>query len=152
MKKILYLDMDGVVNLFEKDPNARINMWNDGYFVHIPPRENIENDLILISNYVDQIILLTKCIERKGVKKEKDIFVSKWLSNVPNLSIIYVPYNESKSKYIDTSCFSIIVDDQIKNLKECENLCDICVLFDEENTHQYINKINRITDLIMFIA
>lgn len=28
MKKVLYIDMDGTLNLFGHDPDARIYMWN----------------------------------------------------------------------------------------------------------------------------
>ena len=90
MKKILYIDMDGVINLFEHDPDARKNMWNSGYFYEIKPRENIESDLIEISKYVDEIIILTKRIERVGVEEEKIKFVKRYLSRVNNLSIIFV--------------------------------------------------------------
>lgn len=71
MKKVLYIDMDGVLNLFEHDPDARTNMWKDGYFHDISPRENIESDLIMLSGYFDEIVILTKCIARDGVKAEK---------------------------------------------------------------------------------
>lgn len=55
MRKVLYIDMDGVLNLFEHDPDARINMWNSGYFGDISPRENIESDLVMLSGYFDGI-------------------------------------------------------------------------------------------------
>lgn len=143
--------MDGVINLFESDPCARENMWNEGYFESISPRDNIENDLIKISNYVDQIIILTKCIERSKVKEEKNKFIFKWLSKVPNLSVVYVPYKSSKRDYIDTTDFTILLDDQIKNVEECKDICNICILFDENDTYQYDNKVDKIIDIIRYI-
>ncbi len=151
MKKILYIDMDGVINLFEHDPDARKNMWNSGYFYEIKPRENIESDLIEISKYVDEIIILTKRIERVGVEEEKIKFVKRYLSHVNNLSIIFVPYSESKSKYIDSNCFTILLDDGIKNIYECETKCNISILFDENGKCDYKNKVHQVRDIIIFL-
>ena len=38
---IVYFDEDGVLNLFEKDKDARKNMWLPGYYVDIPIRMGI---------------------------------------------------------------------------------------------------------------
>lgn len=151
MKKILYIDMDGVINLFEHDPKARENMWNVGYFYDIKPRENIESDLIEISKYVDKIVILTKRIEREGVEEEKRKYIKKYLSNVNNLSIIFVPYSEPKSEYIDSNCFSILLDDGIKNIYECETKCNITILFDEKGKYDYKNKVHKVRDIIRFL-
>lgn len=152
MRKILYIDMDGVINLFEHDPNARINMWNSGYFYNISLRENIESDLIEISKYVDEIVILTKCIEREGVEEEKRRFVKKYLSHVNNLSIVFVPYSESKNKYIDSGCFTILLDDGLKNIMECESKCNICILLDENNKYEYKNKVKNIRGIIKYLS
>lgn len=152
MRKILYIDMDGVINLFEHDPKARENMWKSDYFYDIDPRENIESDLIEISKYVDEIVILTKCIEREGVEEEKRRFVKKYLSHVNNLSIVFVPYAESKNKYIDSGCFAILLDDGLKNIMECESKCNITVLFDEYGQYQYKNRVNQVKDVIRFLT
>lgn len=152
MKKILYIDMDGVINLFEHDPDARTNMWNRGYFYNIEPREGIESDLIEISEYVDEIVILTKRIEREGIEEEKRKFVKKYLSHVNNLVIIFVPYVESKNEYIDSCCFSILLDDGLKNVIECEEKCDICILFDENDKYEYKNKVKNIRDILKYVS
>lgn len=144
--------MDGVINLFEHDPDARTNMWNSGYFYDIEPRENIESDLIKISEYVDEIVILTKRIERVGVEEEKFKFIKRYLSNVNNLSIIFCPYSESKCNYIACDCFSILLDDGIKNIKECEGKCNITILFDEQDKYEYKNKVSKVKDVIEFLT
>ncbi len=151
MKKILYIDMDGVINLFEEDPDARINMWKPGYFISIKPRENIKHDLLELSKYVDAIVILTKYINRDGVKEEKKEFRQKYLSGIDKLSIIFVPYNESKSDYIDKNAFTILLDDGIKNIKECEKDCNICILFDENDKYEYQNRVKTVIDVINFL-
>lgn len=144
--------MDGVINLFEHDPDARTNMWNRGYFYNIEPREGIESDLIEISEYVDEIVILTKRIKRVGVEEEKRKFIKKYLSNVNNMSIIFVPYSESKSEYINSEYFTILLDDGIKNIKECEGKCNIAILFDEYNKYEYKNKVDKVKDIIKFLT
>lgn len=144
--------MDGVINLFEHDPNARENMWKSGYFCDIVPRENIESDLIEVSKHVDEVVILTKRIEREGVEEEKRAFVQKHLSNVNNLSMIFVPYTESKGKYIKSDCFTILLDDGIKNIMECESKCNITILFDECRQYEYKNKVEQVKDVIRFLT
>lgn len=120
MKKVLYIDMDGVINLFEHDPDARTNMWERGYFYDISPRENIGSDLVRLSGYFDEIVILTKCIRREGVEEEKGRFVERHLSHVDNLSMVFVPYDRSKADYIDPGCFTVLLDDGLKNIMECD--------------------------------
>ncbi len=151
MRKILYIDMDGVINLFQEDPNARINMWKPGYFITIKPRENIKHDLLELSKYVDNIVILTKCINRVGVKEEKEEFIHRNLFGINKISAIFVPYNDSKSDYVDKNAFTILLDDGIKNIKECEKNCNVCILFDENDKCEYQNRINKVSDVIDFL-
>lgn len=151
MKKVLYIDMDGVLNLFEHDPDARTNMWKDGYFHDISPRENIESDLIMLSGYFDEIVILTKCIARDGVKAEKREFVGMYLSHVDRLSMVFVPYGRSKADYIDPGCFTVLLDDGLKNIMECEGKCDVAVLFQENRDYEYKNMVHEVGGVIRFL-
>lgn len=151
MKKVLYIDMDGVINLFEHDPDARINMWKDGYFRDISPRENIESDLVMLSGYFDEIVILTKCIGRDGVEEEKGKFVERHLSHVDNLSMVFVPYGRSKADYIDPGCFTVLLDDGLGNIMECEGKCDIVVLFQENRDYGYKNMVHEVRDIVGFL-
>ncbi len=67
MKKafIFYTDMDGVLNLFEKDKHARINMWNPGYYIDLPVREGISDYMY---SYYPSILLDDKESNFKIVK------------------------------------------------------------------------------------
>lgn len=135
MKKVLYIDMDGVLNLFEHDPDARTNMWDSGYFRDISPRENIESDMVRLSGYFDGIVILTKCIGRDGVEEEKGKFVERHLSHVDNLSMVFVPYGRSKADYIDPGCFTVLLDDGLRNIMECnEDGNPVETMFDDTGT------------------
>lgn len=150
---ILYIDMDGVINLFENDKFARKNMWLKDYFINIEPRKNIKNDLLEISEYVNKIVILTKCINRAGVQEEKDKFIEKHhLNDISNLSVQYVPYCESKASYIDANSYTVLLDDNLQNLIECKSVCDVCVYFNENNVSPYefttINNIRELVDVL----
>lgn len=113
-----YIDMDGVLNLFESDKNARINMWTPGYFRTIPVRPGISDLLVRINSKVP-VTVLSKVIERVGVTDEKDFWVDENISPHAYSNIIYVPYNQSKSDYIYTKSPCILVDDKEENLIQC---------------------------------
>lgn len=145
--------MDGVINLFEKDKFARKNMWLKDYFVNIEPRKNIRNDLLEISKYVDNIVILTKCINRTGVQEEKDKFIEKHhLNDISNLSVKYIPYCESKVNYIESDIYSILLDDNLQNLLECKSVCNLCIYFNESSSSTYefltINYINELVNIL----
>lgn len=150
MKKTLYIDMDGVINLFEEDPKARENMWNEGYFRNIRPREDIQKDLLEIRKHFDEVFILTKCIDRVGVTQEKIDFCVIHLP-IYQPPILFVPYHLSKRDFIDPDSFTILLDDNPKNLSECEGIANICVLFDEYGKYFYKNRVYRIRDVVRYI-
>lgn len=121
MKKgfICYFDMDGVLNLFEADPNARYNMWTPGYYCNIPVRPHISNLLERI-NQESYVILLSKLINRIGVTKEKNIWLAKHISPNAYSDVLYVPYEKSKADFLLPYYPSMLVDDNETNLAECE--------------------------------
>lgn len=138
---ICYFDEDGVLNLFEKDKNARKNMWIPGYFEDIPIREGICEILRRI-NKEAYVIVLTKVINRIGVTKEKSI----WISKIPEdaySDIIYVPYNQKKSDYIYPFYPSLLVDDKEENLDDCSKKgCHGLFLSDLKVSQRYENARN----------
>ncbi|MDO4282477.1 MAG: hypothetical protein Q4D02_02470 [Clostridia bacterium] len=116
---IFYTDMDGVLNLFESDKYARLNMWKPGYFLDIPVREGI-SDVLERINAESYVIILSKVINRIGVTKEKNIWLSKNISPNAYSDIIYVPYDRKKSDYMYSYYPSILMDDKEENLDECK--------------------------------
>lgn len=115
---ICYIDMDGVLNLFEKDVNARTNMWTPGYYLNIPVREGI-SDVLARINKESYVVILTKVINRIGVTKEKEEWLRRNISSDAYSDLIYVPYDRSKSDYMYSYYPSMLVDDKQENLDEC---------------------------------
>lgn len=136
---IFYTDFDGILNLFEQDKYARINMWNPGYFVDIPVREGI-SDLLERINSEAYVVILTKVINRIGVTKEKNIWLEKNISPNAYSDVIYVPYDRSKSDYMYSYYPSILLDDNESNLAECEKKgCHGIFLSDLKVSQRYPN-------------
>lgn len=141
MKKafICYVDMDGVLNLFESDKNARTNMWNPGYFLTIPAREGI-SDLLERINKESYVIILSKVINRVGVIKEKSMWLKDNISWEAYSDVIYVPYDRSKSEYMYSYYPSMLIDDKESNIAECEKKgCHGIFLSDIRISQKYPN-------------
>lgn len=116
---ICYCDMDGVMNLFESDKNARFNMWRPGYFVDVPVRDGI-SDMLEKINQESHVVILSKVINRIGVTKEKNIWLDRNISSKAYSDVIYVPYDRSKSEFMYTYYPSMLIDDNEFNIAECE--------------------------------
>ncbi len=151
MKKafICYVDMDGVLNLFENDRNARINMWNPGYYNSILVREGI-SDLLERINKESYVVILSKVINRIGVTKEKSIWLRDNISQDAYSDIIYVPYDKSKADYIYSYYPSMLIDDNEANIAECEKKgCHGIFLSDIKVSQKYPNA-KRLEDIWIF--
>lgn len=120
MKKsfIFYVDMDGVLNHFEQDTNARINMWTPGYFRKIPVRAGI-NEVLKRINQECYVVILSKVINRIGVTSEKIDWIRENLDPEAYSDVIFVPYDRSKADYMYSYYPSILLDDNESNLVEC---------------------------------
>lgn len=141
MKKafICYVDIDGVMNKFESDKNARYNMWTPGYFTNIPVRTEIIEPLQKI-NAEAYVVLLTKIINRIGVTKEKSIWIDNGIPEDMYSDVIYVPYDRSKADYMYTYYPSMIIDDKESNIEECEKKgCRGLFLSDIKVSQKYPN-------------
>lgn len=145
---IVYFDEDGVLNLFENDKDARKNMWLPGYYENIPIRNGI-CEIMQRINKQSYVIILTKVINRIGVTKEKNI----WLSKIPQdaySDIIYVPYNQKKSDYIYPFIPAILVDDNEGNLDDCNKKgCHGLFLSDLKISQRYENA-RKVEDIWTF--
>lgn len=136
---IFYTDMDGVLNLFEQDKKARLNMWTPGYFLNIPVRKGI-SDLLERINSEAYVVILSKVINRIGVTKEKNIWLKQNISPNAYSDVIYVPYDRSKSDYMYSYYPSILLDDKESNLEECEKKgCHGMFLSDIKVSQRYPN-------------
>lgn len=160
MKTTIYIDMDGVLNRFEDDPEARKNMWTPGYFNKIAPLEGIVDALISINKFAN-VVILTKVIDRSGVIEEKKYWTLKNLDAYGfglYDKVIYVPYAESKRDYIvnsslNNSCYrNILIDDGIRNLDECSEVGVYGIYFGPPiENYPSVNSAQGIVDIITYL-
>lgn len=151
MKKsfICYIDMDGVLNLFEQDKNARLNMYKAGYFESIPVREGIV-DVLKRINEEAYVVILSKVINRIGVTKEKINWLNKNIPREAYSDVIFVPYDRSKSDFLMTYYPAMLIDDKESNLDECErNGCKGLFLSDIKKSQKYKNVV-ELEDIYSF--
>lgn len=144
-----YFDQDGVINLFEQDKNARINMWLPGYFETISIRKGI-CEIMQRINAEANVIILTKVIPRLGVKKEKNIWV---MENIPNdaySDIIYVPYDAKKSDYIVPYIPFLLVDDKEENLDDCKKKGGHGLFLSDLKVSQRYENAKKVEDIWKF--
>ena len=151
MKKsfICYFDMDGVINLFDNDVNARINMWTPGYFLQLPVREGISEIMARI-NKESYVIIQTKVINRIGVAKEKMEWLNQNISPHAYSDIIFVPYDNSKSDYVRPYYPSMIIDNSEKNLDECSKKGCHGLFFSDTQISQKYPYAKTLEDIFTF--
>lgn len=141
--------MDGVLNLFESDKRARVNMWRPGYFTNIPVREGISKMLERI-NAESNVVIMSKVINRIGVTKEKNSWLEKNISPNAYSDIIYVPYDRKKSDYMYSHYPAILLDDKEENLDECQKKgCHGLFLSDLKISQNYPN-VRELEDIWRF--
>ena len=167
----LYIDFDGVIldtwelifkKYYEQYNTADISekrikklMLNIGWDYILNNSKEINESIKKIKR-LDQkydICILTK-VNSTEEKTEKAIFLQK----VGIKNMIFVPYEESKTKYAVTHN-NILIDDDLKNLKEWEENGGISIYFNKNlkifdsygnknNKFIIINDLSKIYDII----
>lgn len=146
---VVYIDMDGVLNLFEKNVNARRDMWKPKYFLDIEVREGISNVLKKI-NKECHVVILTKVINRIGVTKEKMEWLKNNIEDEAYDDIIFVPYDKSKSDYLYSYFPSMLIDDNEKNLAECQDKGVYGVFLSDLKVSQKFPNVKKLDDIYTF--
>lgn len=110
----LYIDMDGCIAKWNSEASIE-ETFEPGYFASLEPEENLITAVKLLSEEYDVSILSAVYQDNHSIGDKLS-----WLKNngLGYLEIIFVPYGESKQKYIDHEYTSILIDDYSKNLEE----------------------------------
>ncbi len=120
MKKILYIDMDDTIAIFQKK-NCLELMYERGYFENLKPRKLAKTINELAKKY--KIIVLSACVNTPYCKKEKINWIGK---NIPNVnSYILCNVGENKAKVLKDKGYkidknAILIDDYSKNIFQWE--------------------------------
>ena len=110
----LYIDMDGCIAKWNSEASIE-ETFEPGYFAGLEPEESLIAAVKLLADEYDVSILSAVYQDNHSVGDKVS-----WLkkNGLGYLQTIFVPYGESKQKYIDHDYVSILIDDYSKNLEE----------------------------------
>lgn len=114
-KKIrIYIDMDGCIAKWNTEASIE-ETFEPGYFASLEPEEGLITAVKRLSEDYD-VSILSAVYQDNHSLGDKVAWLKK--QGLGFMQTIFVPYGESKQKYIDHSYTSILIDDYSKNLEE----------------------------------
>lgn len=126
MKKV-YVDMDGTLAEWRTDLRSEEELFEKGYFLNL--RDNpgiVEAVKGLLENRNCEVYILSHYLEESlYAKAEKEEWLRRYLPELGNENIVFVPYGREKALYAGSEGAltkdDILLDDYSKNLFEWEN-------------------------------
>ena len=118
MKPRFFIDMDGTLAEW-RDIKSNSELYQKGYYESLKPNnyllEEVKN---LIKEGKDIYILSSFLSDSDYALKEKNIWLNKYLPELPVQKRIFVPYGDVKYKYLPSKItfFDYLIDDHTKNL------------------------------------
>lgn len=118
MKPRIFIDMDGTLAEW-KTIQSNSELYQKGYYESLKPNNYIlEETKKLIREGKDIYILSSFLSDSEYALKEKNIWLNKYLPELPIEKRIFVPYGDIKYKYLPSkiTSFDYLIDDHTKNL------------------------------------
>lgn len=119
-KRRMYIDMDGVLAVFDPDKSLE-EVAMPGYFRNLPPMENV---VTAIKNIITEhgneyeVYALSSTLHEEAIA-DKSIWLDRELPELAKENRIFVPYGRMKKDYIvELQDTDILLDDFSKNLRE----------------------------------
>lgn len=116
----IFIDMDGTLAEW-KNIKSNEELYQKGYYETLKPNKYILQEIKkLIEEGRDIFILSSFLSDSNYALNEKNNWLDKYLPELPKDRRIFVPYGESKYKYIPNkiTAFDYLIDDYTKNLLE----------------------------------
>lgn len=110
----IYIDMDGCIAKWNTEAYID-DTFEPGYFAAREPETGLIAAVKMLAKEYDVSILSAVYNDDHSITDKKTWLKNNGLSFLPT---IFVPYGESKQKYIDHNYMSILIDDYSKNLNE----------------------------------
>ena len=118
---VIWFDMDGVLAKWNEKATIE-EVSSPGYFLNCVLEQKVATLIDYLKNYQSEypefqfeIRILTSVYQNGYAQKEKE----QWLKNHKiDVPVTFVPYGESKFKFVNEDDTNILVDDFGKNLKE----------------------------------
>lgn len=165
MKANVFVDMDGV--LAEQSHDLVKYMYDKNFFLTLPPvysMINVVKKLIKSKKY--NVYILSSFIDSPYTVIEKDLWLDKYLSEIPKNMRLFVPYGVNKASYVKSkmateNTINVLIDDFTVNLDgwQIDNALAIKVLNNINNTKGtwvnngglYINAYHDVDDNVVFL-
>ena len=118
MKTRIFIDMDGTLAEW-RDIKSNSELYEKGYYESLKPNNFLLKEVKnLIKEGKDIYILSSFLSDSNYALKEKNLWLNKYLPELPIQKRIFVPYGDVKYKYLPSkiTAFDYLVDDHTKNL------------------------------------
>lgn len=118
MKPRFFIDMDGTLAEW-RDIKSNSELYQKGYYESLKPNNYLLKEVKnLIKEGKDIYILSSFLSDSDYALKEKNIWLNKYLPELPVQKRIFVPYGDVKYKYLPSkiTSFDYLIDDHTKNL------------------------------------
>lgn len=124
----IFLDMDGVLAQFYKDPDFMQNMHKEGYFIGLQPYEPMCRAMKYVASTRDDVYILTAYhTEDPWAKTEKTLWVKHIFGeDFADFNLIICPCGANKAEYAEAKLgrkickYDVLVDDHTPNLLRWE--------------------------------
>lgn len=123
-KKVICFDIDGtIVNPFDIKNYLPKMQKDKTFFYDIPPYENMLKAFEkIVEEYAEDesvsLMIITSLNENPYCQPGKEYWISKNLTNNPNVQIVYAEKGVSKSKYVKNMRTNVyLIDDYSENLR-----------------------------------
>lgn len=134
-KKKVYIDMDGTLCRFHDIQHNYIEqMWERGFYAGLLPFEEFVNavSLCIDRNPDTEFYILSAVLDTEPpfIADEKREWINRYLPQLSDEQLIFVPAGADKSQYIgsiDENC--CLIDDYNKNLREWERAGGLPIKF-----------------------
>ncbi len=134
-KKKVYIDMDGTLCRFHDTQHNYIEqMWERGFYAGLLPFEEFVNavSLCIDRNPDTEFYILSAVLDTEPpfIADEKRAWINRYLPQLTEERLIFVPAGADKSQYIggiDEN--SVLIDDYNKNLREWEQAGGLPIKF-----------------------
>lgn len=135
MSKKVYIDMDGTLCRFHDIQHNYIEqMWERGFYLGLQPFEEFVNAISLCvdRNPDAEFYILSAVLDTEPpfIAEEKRAWIKRYLPQLSDEQLIFVPAGADKSQYIgsiDENC--CLIDDYNKNLREWERAGGLPIKF-----------------------
>ena len=118
MKPRFFIDMDGTLAEW-RDIKSNSELYQKGYYESLKPNNYLLEEVKkLIKEGKDIYVLSSFLSDSDYALKEKNIWLNKYLPELPVQKRIFVPYGDVKYKYLPSkiTSFDYLIDDHTKNL------------------------------------